>query len=236
MWSPHDGLSIPTDLLPQSWRVDRGRPHIPSSGLIYPPQASYTLLTSDLAVRQQFANDKLWEMLTMPLALCRWQPVNVREVTCSASPWRWHVAREVTLVTFCTSLLPILILQILIDLNHAMDVVVLMWGCLLRQGGQVFYITGKCNICPLPGVIYCRPLFTFTKKYLGVENTLTVEWRNIVGGMQYRLTLCYGMHHHLLLFTAYYGLTQIIGVGAKADVLLRRQRKALRNLSPKTFQ
>ena len=128
MWSPHDGLSIPTDLLPQSWRVDRGRPHIPPYTYTY---ASYTqLLTSDLAVRQQFANDKLWEMLTMPLALCRWQPVNVREVMCSASPWRWHVARGVTLVTFRTSLLPILILQILIDLNHAMDVFVLMWGCL----------------------------------------------------------------------------------------------------------
>ena len=49
-----------------------------------------------------------------------------------------------------------------------------------------------------------RPLFTFTRKYLRIENTLTVEWRNIVGGMQYRLTLCYGMHHHLLLFTAYW--------------------------------
>ena len=195
MWSPHDGLSIPTDLLPQSWGVGRGRPDIPTS--------------HEMSVRQQFANDKLGRMLTLPLALCWWQPVNVREVTCSASPWMWQVAR-VTLVKCCTPS----ILQILIDRIKLWAAAVLPWEStyVWMPGDKEVkcFITDECCMCSF-----------FSKSIIGkysfpeLRIQLLLIEESLWKGVKYTLSRHFALQW-ILLFTTYYGLNTNYRIQSKS--------------------
>ena len=84
--------------------------------LIYPLQSMRCEEDTSL-LRTNLTNTSLLKtnskMLTLPLALCRWQWVNVNRVTCFASTWMWQVA-QVTLVNFRTLCLAIIKLEIVI--------------------------------------------------------------------------------------------------------------------------
>ena len=187
-----------------------------------------------MSVRQQFVNDKLGNMLTLPLALCCWQPVNVREVTCSASPWMWRVAR-VTLVKCCTPS----ILQILIDrikswvcnsaaLKYTYTWIYILHG-LWRQRGQVFYNWWMLHVFLIWPIDY-------QEIYYFLESTTTFEGSKISKGMKYT----FSRHSVICTETSFSRPitvpTQITGIRERADVLLCLQLETLRTFSPENYQ
>ena len=186
--------------------------------LIYPLLPSMRCREDTSLQRTNLTNTSLLKtnskMLTLPLALCRWQWVNVNRVTCFASTWMWQVA-QVTLVIFRTLCLAIIKLEIVIGRINYCDKKDPY--CLSKNAGRQEV---KCFILLLEAasVQYLSIIVSLQSvQYWG--HTYLIEWKTFSVCVNHiiRSTCCTDIFR-LCPIHGYCGLIKITGISATAEV------------------